>query len=228
MTSTALRSEANAELDRLRGRLTRRPRTLGTRHRHCYRARRHLDRSACSSVFVGPTRRDRRPEKRGTRLDGLLRRGVWHTPVRARSTPSGRAASPWGGCASRRRRSVSSDSITRVESDARTIGIIKRPTARTGATAVLWQPSWGPTPPRSPPACRSSALSRAWSLKGQAGARQCENRGGMRVWPGGPLPLGATWDGEGVNFALFSEHAEGVQLLLFDEETSAVPRPRST
>ena len=45
----------------------------------------------------------------------------------------------------------------------------------------------------------------------------------MRVWPGGPLPLGATWDGEGVNFALFSEHAEGVQLLLFDEETSSRP-----
>ena len=43
----------------------------------------------------------------------------------------------------------------------------------------------------------------------------------MRVWPGGPLPLGATWDGEGVNFSLFSEHAEGVQLLLFDEETSS-------
>ncbi len=42
----------------------------------------------------------------------------------------------------------------------------------------------------------------------------------MRVWPGVPLPLGATWDGEGVNFSLFSEHAEGVQLLLFDEETS--------
>ena len=43
----------------------------------------------------------------------------------------------------------------------------------------------------------------------------------MRVWPGAPLPLGATWDGEGVNFSLFSEHAEGVQLLLFDEETAS-------
>ena len=43
----------------------------------------------------------------------------------------------------------------------------------------------------------------------------------MRVWPGVPLPLGATWDGEGVNFAIFSEHAEGVQLLLFDEETAS-------
>ena len=37
------------------------------------------------------------------------------------------------------------------------------------------------------------------------------------VWPGRPYPLGSTWDGEGVNFALFSEHAEGVELCLFDE-----------
>jgi len=36
------------------------------------------------------------------------------------------------------------------------------------------------------------------------------------VWPGRPYPLGATWDGEGVNFAIFSEHAEAVELCLFD------------
>ncbi len=36
------------------------------------------------------------------------------------------------------------------------------------------------------------------------------------VWPGKPYPLGSTWDGEGVNFALFSEHAERVELCLFD------------
>jgi isoamylase len=36
------------------------------------------------------------------------------------------------------------------------------------------------------------------------------------IWPGRPYPLGATWDGEGVNFALFSEHAESVELCLFD------------
>ena len=36
------------------------------------------------------------------------------------------------------------------------------------------------------------------------------------VWPGRPYPLGATWDGEGVNFALFSEHAEKVELCVFD------------
>ena len=37
-----------------------------------------------------------------------------------------------------------------------------------------------------------------------------------RVWPGRSNPLGATWDGGGVNFALFSEHATGVELCLFD------------
>ncbi|HRD66294.1 MAG TPA: glycogen debranching protein GlgX [Candidatus Competibacter sp.] len=37
-----------------------------------------------------------------------------------------------------------------------------------------------------------------------------------RVWPGKPYPLGATWDGKGVNFALFSAHAEKVELCLFD------------
>jgi glycogen operon protein len=36
------------------------------------------------------------------------------------------------------------------------------------------------------------------------------------VWPGKHYPLGATWDGKGVNFALFSEHAEKVELCLFD------------
>ena len=38
----------------------------------------------------------------------------------------------------------------------------------------------------------------------------------MKVWPGSPYPLGATWDGIGVNFALFSEHGTGVDLCLFD------------
>ncbi len=38
----------------------------------------------------------------------------------------------------------------------------------------------------------------------------------IRIWPGSPRPLGATWDGEGVNFALFSQHASGVELCLFD------------
>jgi isoamylase len=40
----------------------------------------------------------------------------------------------------------------------------------------------------------------------------------MRIWPGNPYPLGATYDGGGTNFALFSEVAERVELCLFDDD----------
>jgi glycogen operon protein len=44
------------------------------------------------------------------------------------------------------------------------------------------------------------------------------------VWPGAPFPLGALWDGDGTNFSLFSEHAERVELCLFDgDEEERVP-----
>src|ERR1700746_3238376 len=39
----------------------------------------------------------------------------------------------------------------------------------------------------------------------------------MHIWPGAAYPLGATWDGVGTNFSLFSEVAERVDLCLFDE-----------
>jgi isoamylase len=52
------------------------------------------------------------------------------------------------------------------------------------------------------------------------------------VWPGRPYPLGSTWDGEGVNFALYSEHAEKVELCLFDSsgrrESLRIPLPEQT
>jgi glycogen operon protein len=38
------------------------------------------------------------------------------------------------------------------------------------------------------------------------------------VWPGRPFPLGSTWDGNGTNFSIFSDHAERVELCLFDED----------
>jgi glycogen operon protein len=55
----------------------------------------------------------------------------------------------------------------------------------------------------------------------------------MRVWPGNPYPLGATWNGAGVNFALFSEHATRVELCLFDSvtaraESRRIPLPEQT
>ncbi len=48
----------------------------------------------------------------------------------------------------------------------------------------------------------------------------------MRIWPGRPYPLGATWDGEGINFALFSENATAVELCLFDGPDSATESQR--
>ena len=38
----------------------------------------------------------------------------------------------------------------------------------------------------------------------------------VQVWPGEPYPLGATWTGKGVNFALYSANATGVDLCLFE------------
>lgn len=48
----------------------------------------------------------------------------------------------------------------------------------------------------------------------------------MRAWPGKPYPLGATWDGHGVNFALFSENATAVELLLYENSKSPTPKER--
>ena len=52
------------------------------------------------------------------------------------------------------------------------------------------------------------------------------------VWKGHAVPLGATWTGDGVNFALFSENATGVELCLFDrlgeKETRRIPMAART
>ncbi|MFQ3623925.1 MAG: glycogen debranching enzyme GlgX, partial [Acetobacteraceae bacterium] len=53
-----------------------------------------------------------------------------------------------------------------------------------------------------------------------------------RLLPGRPWPLGATWDGEGVNVAVFSAHAHAIELCLFDEtgkrETARLALPEWT
>ncbi|MBX9740593.1 MAG: glycogen debranching enzyme GlgX, partial [Beijerinckiaceae bacterium] len=55
---------------------------------------------------------------------------------------------------------------------------------------------------------------------------------GPRIREGRPFPLGATWDGIGVNFALFSAHATKVELCLFDiegkEELERIELPEYT
>jgi isoamylase len=52
----------------------------------------------------------------------------------------------------------------------------------------------------------------------------------MQIWPGKPYPLGATFDGSGTNFSLFSELAERVELCLFDDHNheTRVDLPEST
>ncbi len=47
----------------------------------------------------------------------------------------------------------------------------------------------------------------------------------MDLWPGKPYPLGATYDGSGVNFAVFSEAATGVDLCLIDDDGAEVRVP---
>ncbi len=71
--------------------------------------------------------------------------------------------------------------------------------------------------------------------KKQAGKTRlrAKHETGIRVWPGQPYPLGATWDGRGVNFAIYSEHATQVELCLFDSpdamrESARVTLPENT
>ncbi|GAA4777653.1 glycogen debranching protein GlgX [Olivibacter ginsenosidimutans] len=47
-----------------------------------------------------------------------------------------------------------------------------------------------------------------------------------KIYPGVPYPQGATFDGKGINFALFAKHAEGVELCLFDSERSDAKEER--
>ncbi|SEC31405.1 glycogen operon protein [Streptomyces sp. 2231.1] len=50
-----------------------------------------------------------------------------------------------------------------------------------------------------------------------------KKRAGVPVWSGHPYPLGASFDGQGTNFALFSEVAERVELILVDEAGKETP-----
>ncbi|MEU6386184.1 glycogen debranching protein GlgX [Streptomyces bauhiniae] len=52
-----------------------------------------------------------------------------------------------------------------------------------------------------------------------------KSRKGVPVWSGHPYPLGASYDGQGTNFALFSEVAERVELVLVDDTGAETPVP---
>ncbi len=53
-------------------------------------------------------------------------------------------------------------------------------------------------------------------LRSEMDPQTTDNLPITEVWPGQPYPRGATWDGEGVNFSLFSARADKVELCLFD------------
>ena len=81
-----------------------------------------------------------------------------------------------------------------------------------------------PVPDRGEPRRRAVAARRRARADRRRAARRSaraarRGRAAMReIWPGEPFPLGATWDGGGTNFAIFSENATRVELCLFDEE----------
>ncbi|MEU6511588.1 glycogen debranching protein GlgX [Streptomyces sp. NPDC046942] len=54
-------------------------------------------------------------------------------------------------------------------------------------------------------------------------SRTSRSRAGLPVWSGQPYPLGASFDGQGTNFALFSEVAERVDLILLDDAGTETP-----
>ncbi len=48
----------------------------------------------------------------------------------------------------------------------------------------------------------------------------------ITVYPGHPYPLGATWDGNGVNFAIYADNATKVELCLFNNKSSKKSRQK--
>jgi len=60
-------------------------------------------------------------------------------------------------------------------------------------------------------------------LRSDPRSRPGAESGDERVWLGAPSPLGAHWDGRGVNFAIYSEHATSVELCLFARPADLFP-----
>src|SRR3989454_6816183 len=88
-----------------------------------------------------------------------------------------------------------------------------------------------PAPPSAGPLVNAAVAwvcrvqHRPWGLVGAEGGfvetqgrtTESSNVGSVTVWPGLPLPLGASFDGAGTNFSIFSDVAERIDLCLFDE-----------
>ena len=71
--------------------------------------------------------------------------------------------------------------------------------------------------PAAPPSASTTSPSTTTSR------REPESEDPMRPWPGSAYPLGASYDGAGTNFAIFSEIAERVELCLFADDGDRDP-----
>ena len=113
-------------------------------------------------------------------------------------------------------------------------GLRRRPRGRAASTSwprssivVFGPPSWRAFPTENDRRMPDGGSSRSCDQRDAARGGRSHGtdsrqpglhtrRDAMRIWPGHPYPLGATWDGAGVNFALFAENATKVELCLFD------------
>jgi isoamylase len=114
------------------------------------------------------------------------------------------------------------------------------PAKRRGEPANPLQPGCKPRRRRSRDAVRANLVSSPFSdphirISGGALDRvavatpivlpRASRKPAAEVWPGQPYPLGATYDGLGTNFSVFSEVAERVELCLFDEDGTETRHP---
>ncbi len=149
-----------------------------------------------------------------------------HVPARRRTTMSRAAPRGRGCCAMSDSGSSKSKSETFTWRPRRARPAPQEPSAPARAESVAYAASG----PARPGACLALGVLRTTC---RADLEVIDRLRGMRVWPGAPYPLGATWDASGVNFALFSENATRVELCLFDSarapvESLCVPLPERT
>jgi glycogen debranching enzyme GlgX/malto-oligosyltrehalose synthase len=99
----------------------------------------------------------------------------------------------------------------------------RQPMTRTRRTVTANAPQPGMTDNVDDPAETYASAGEGTTLAGRASPMQTRHR----VRPGAPFPLGATWQGRGTNFALYSEAASAVELCLFDEAGAEARLPVS-
>ena len=121
--------------------------------------------------------------------------------------------------AATRERDLWSDSLPRERVPKTTTGCVARMPCRRQAPDGA--ASSGPLPSGPSAAVAGTRRRQLRQQEQNVPVSPMSNGKKLDVWPGKPYPLGATFDGSGVNFALFSEAADRVELCLIDDGTAA-------